>query len=156
MYKRQGLYVTALAFDMLPEAERPATVQTLAGLIAQNGDRLDTGFLSVSHLLDALYNHGQQALAFRLLFQTQCPGWLYEVSQGATTLWETWNAVLPDGTVQASSMNHFAFGCVGDWMMRRLACLLYTSPPGWACTGAARWPPAPLRGFLGKHTPNCW
>lgn len=124
----QGLYVTALAFDMLPEAERPATVQTLAGLIAQNGDRLDTGFLSVSHLLDALYNHGQQALAFRLLFQTQCPGWLYEVSQGATTLWETWNAVLPDGTVQASSMNHFAFGCVGDWMMRRLAGLQPTAP----------------------------
>ena len=124
----QGIYVTALAFGMLPEAERPQAAARLAELIRANGDRLDTGFLSVGHLMDALCDNGQRETAYRLLYQTQCPSWLYEVEKGATTMWESWNAVLPDGTTTASSYNHYAFGCVADWMMRTLAGIRGEAP----------------------------
>ena len=124
----QGIYVTALAFDMLPEAERPLAAEKLAALIRANGHRLDTGFLSVSHLMDVLCDNGQRETAYRLLYQTECPSWLYEVEKGATTMWESWSAVLPDGTPTTASYNHYAFGCVADWMMRTLAGIRSEAP----------------------------
>src|ERR1700712_4727659 len=56
------------------------------------------------------------------------PSWLYEVDQGATTIWEAWDAIAPDGTVREVSLNHYAFGCVDDWLYRRLAGIRATAP----------------------------
>lgn len=126
--KLQGIYVTALAYHMLPEEDEALCMETLAGLIKEQGNCLDTGFLSVEPLMDVLCDHGRSDLAFTLLFQTQCPSWLYEVEQGATTMWESWSAILPDGTVTNSSYNHYAFGCVADWMMRKLAGIQNMAP----------------------------
>lgn len=124
----QGMYVLALKMNMIPEERRTEVVAQLAGLIAQNNDRLDTGFVSVPYLLDVLGENGCMDVAFRLLLQTECPSWLYAVKQGATTIWETWDAVAPDGTVNLASFNHYAFGCVGDWLYRTLAGLDKDAP----------------------------
>ncbi|MDE6907493.1 MAG: glycoside hydrolase family 78 protein [Lachnospiraceae bacterium] len=124
----QGLYVLGLAFELFPKEKKAHAIRKLANLIHQNGDCLDTGFASVSFLLDTLWDHGEKELAWKLLFQDRCPSWLYEVKQGATTIWETWNAVLPDGTRTVSSFNHFSYGCVGDFMYRKILGLNAAEP----------------------------
>ncbi len=124
----QGMYVLALAFGLAPEALRPRLVARLVELVHRAGDHLDTGFLSVPYLLDVLWDHGERELARRLLMQDTAPSWLYEVAMGATTVWEAWHAVREDGTVEPVSLNHYAFGCVVDWVMRRQAGIELTAP----------------------------
>jgi alpha-L-rhamnosidase len=119
----QGMYVMALKANMVPAEKRSLLTNQLVDLIAQNGYRLDTGFVSVPYLLDVLCENGRQDIAYKLLFQTECPSWLYEVEKGATTIWETWDAIAPDGRVNLASFNHYAFGCAGDWMVRFIAGL---------------------------------
>ncbi|MDT0181641.1 family 78 glycoside hydrolase catalytic domain [Microbacterium sp. ARD31] len=124
----QGVYVLALAFDMVPPERRPATAARLVELVRARGDRLDTGFLSTPHLLDVLCDHGYPDVARTLLWQSEMPSWLYEVDRGATTFWETWDAIAPDGSIRPMSMNHYAPGSVDDWLYRRVAGIRPTSP----------------------------
>ncbi|MBB6672379.1 alpha-L-rhamnosidase [Cohnella nanjingensis] len=124
----QGIYVLALQMNMVSNARRGLLVRQLAHLIEANGDRLDTGFLSVPFLMDVLCREGRTDMAYRLLYQTACPSWLYAVERGATTVWESWSAIAPDGTVGHMSFNHYAFGCIGDWMYRHLAGLRAEAP----------------------------
>lgn len=124
----QGVYVLALAFDAVPEALHERVVENLVALIHDAGDHLDTGFVSVPFLLDVLCDNGHRDLALRLLWQDTAPSWLHEVDRGATTIWEGWEAITPDGTVTDLSFNHYAFGCVDDWMYRRLAGIRVVSP----------------------------
>ncbi|VXB27277.1 Alpha-L-rhamnosidase [Microbacterium sp. 8M] len=124
----QGIAVLALAFDAVPEELRPRVVSRLVELVHEAGVHLDTGFVSVPFLLDVLWDEGHRDLARALLVQDTAPSWLYEVDHGATTIWEAWNAVHEDGTVERMSMNHYAFGCVVDWMMRRLAGIELVEP----------------------------
>lgn len=116
----QGIYVLALAMELVPEKYRAGLTEHLVSLISQNNGCLDTGFLSIPFLLDVLYENGKKEEAFRLLFQEKCPSWLYEIKQGANTIWESWTNILPDGRKNSSSYNHFAFGCVGDFIYRRI------------------------------------
>lgn len=76
--------------------------------------------MSVPYILDVLCDHGYRELAWQVLNQKECPGWIYEVEHGATTMWENWDAVRPDGKVDGCSFNHYAFGCVGDFLYRRV------------------------------------
>ncbi len=124
----QGPYVLALAFGLVSEGEEQEAADILAGMIHENGDRLDTGFLSVPYLLDVLCDHGYAELAETLLFQEKCPSWLYEVEHGATTIWESWAGIQEDGTVGTLSFNHYAFGCVGDWIVRKVGGLTVREP----------------------------
>lgn len=124
----QGVHVIALAFGMIPADRRAACAAYLAALVAERGDRLDTGFLSVPYLLDVLWDAGYQDLARTLLWQDRSPSWLYAVDHGATTIWESWEAVAPDGTVRPVSLNHYAFGCVDDWLYRRVAGIRPAAP----------------------------
>lgn len=126
--RRQGVYVLALAFDMVPEVVRAATAARLVELVHERGDRLDTGFLSTPHLLDVLCDTGYPEVARALLWQSDMPSWLYEVDRGATTFWEAWDAVAPDGTIRPMSLNHYAPGAVDDWLYRRVAGIRATSP----------------------------
>jgi len=116
----QGLYVIVLKAGIVEGELKKTVVENLVRLIRENGDCLDTGFSSVSYLLDVLADNGHLDLAYKLLYQTKSPSWLYMVEQGATTIWENWNAITPDGTTTDSSYNHYAFGCVGDWMYRHI------------------------------------
>ena len=124
----QGLYVLALRFGLIPEEKIPAAVSKLVALIKANGNRLDTGFMSIPHLLDTLQEHGRIDVAYDLLYQDKCPSWLYGVKMGATTIWEAWQAVLEDGTPTKVSYNHYAFGCVGEWMYRTIGGLKADKP----------------------------
>ena len=117
----QGMYVLALQFNLYPNEElKQKGIGVLEELIKENGYCLDTGFSSVAFLLDSLYDNGLSDMAYKLLFQENAPSWLYEVKHGATTIWENWVAILPDGTPTNSSYNHFAFGCVGDFIYRKI------------------------------------
>lgn len=116
----QGIYVLALQMGLIPEDKREKTTGHLVRMIHENQGCLDTGFLSVPFLLDVLYNNGRKEEAFRLLYNEQCPSWLYEVKKGATTIWESWDAVTEDGRPNITSFNHYAFGCVGSWIYRTI------------------------------------
>ena len=124
----QGTYVLALAFGQVPAGQREAALSRLRGLIHAADDHLDTGFLSVPFLLEVLSANGQADLARTLLWQETTPSWLYAVDRGATTIWEEWAAITPDGHVGTASFNHYAFGCVDEWLYGRLAGLRPTSP----------------------------
>ena len=124
----QGLYVLALAMGLYPEDKKAAGLARLTELIDENGGALDTGFTSIPFLLDTLWDNGERELAWKLLFREESPSWLYEVKMGATTVWESWNAILPDGTRTNSSYNHFAFGCVGDFLYRKILGLTGAEP----------------------------
>ena len=139
----QGCYVDALAFDMLPIETRPGAAKRLVELIRENGNRLNTGFLSVSFLLDVLDDFGYEDVAEDVFWSSECPGWLYEIDKGATTIWENWGGIQPDGTVGALSFNHYAYGCVGDWIVRKVGGLAMRKP-GYAEFDVA---PAFVRGF---------
>lgn len=117
----QGVYVLALKHRLVPEEIRPKVVGRLLQKIAENGGCLDTGFLSVPFLMDVLTENGCRETAYQLLYQNKCPSWLYEVEMGATTMWESWGATSESGEVGKYSYNHYAYGCVGDWMYRELA-----------------------------------
>lgn len=124
----QGAYVVSLKFHLVPRKLRAQTARRLCELIAQNDDCLDTGFLSVHLLLDVLAETGHADVAYKLLFQTKCPGWLYMIEHGATTIWEKWDCIGSDGSIGAYSYNHYAFGCVGKWFYTRLAGIVAQAP----------------------------
>lgn len=124
----QGIYVLALAMEVVPEPMRKTVMKRLVHLIHENGDLLGTGFLSVPYLLPVLHENDEKELANRLLFQDECPSWLYEVKMGATTMWESWDAYASDGTPRDYSMNHFAFGCVGEYLFRTILGLKALEP----------------------------
>ncbi|MDF3078373.1 MAG: alpha-L-rhamnosidase [Sphingobacteriaceae bacterium] len=117
----QTAYVLALNFDLLPENLRAQAAKRLADNIASYGNHLTTGFLGTPYLCHVLTRFGYNDVAYKLLLQDTYPSWLYPVKKGATTIWERWDGIKPDGTFQAISMNsfnHYAYGAIGDWMYR--------------------------------------
>ena len=69
--------------------------------------------------------------AYRLLLERECPSWLYPVTMGATTIWERWDSMLPDGTInpgEMTSFNHYALGAVADWMHRTIGGIAPLEP----------------------------
>lgn len=125
-------YALALAFDLVIDpAVRRALAARLADLVREGGYRIGTGFVGTPLVTDALTDGGHLAVAERLLTQTECPSWLYPVTQGATTVWERWDSLLPDGTVnpgEMTSFNHYALGAVADWLHRTVAGLAPAAP----------------------------
>jgi alpha-L-rhamnosidase len=117
----QTAYVLALQFDLLPERLRAKSAERLANLIHQNNDHLGTGFLGTPYLLWVLTRYGYADLAFTLLKQNTVPSWLYPLTKGATTIWEKWDGIRPDGGFDVSSLNHYSYGAVGDWLYRYVA-----------------------------------
>ena len=119
--ERQGAYAMMLGYDLVPQELVRPFGDRLAELIVENGGCLDTGFLATPVLLDALCKAGRQEAAYALLYQKKSPSWLSQIEKGATTIWESWEMYLPDGTPKNESFNHYAYGCVDDWMFRKIA-----------------------------------
>jgi alpha-L-rhamnosidase len=122
----QTAYVLALNFDLLPEDLRPQAVNFLVNNIESYGNHLTTGFLGTPYLCHVLSRFGRSDVAYKLLLQETYPSWLYPVKMGATTIWERWDGIKPDGTFQTTDMNsfnHYAYGAIGDWMYRVMAGL---------------------------------
>lgn len=114
---RQCLYVRPLALDLLPEGKRKETVDKLDQIVAKNGYHIGTGFLSTPYLCEVLTKGGYLETAYRMLLQTTSPSWLYPVTKGATTIWESWEGYDKDGEPFASH-NHYSFGSVMEWVYR--------------------------------------
>ncbi len=112
----QTACVLALYFDITDD--RAATVGQLNELIERAG-HLETGFVGTPYLLHALSDNGYAETAYDLLLRREYPSWLYPISKGATTVWEHWDGIKPDGTMWSTDMNsfnHYAYGAVADWM----------------------------------------
>ena len=108
--------VLALCFDITDD--RAATAAQLNELVKRAG-HLETGFVGTPYLLHALSDNGYAGTAYDLLLRREYPSWLYPISKGATTVWEHWDGIKPDGTMWSTDMNsfnHYAYGAVADWM----------------------------------------
>ncbi len=120
----QTAYVLALSMNLLPDASREAAADRLVALIEARDWHLSTGFLGTPRLLPVLTDTGHTDVAYRLLQQRSFPGWGYQIDRGATTMWERWDSIRPDGGFQDTAMNsfnHYAYGSVGEWMYTNIA-----------------------------------
>lgn len=126
------VYALAIAFDLVTGTDRERAGRRLRQLVTESGFVIETGFLGTPFLLDALVATGGLTEAYRLLLQEDPPSWLYAVRIGATTIWERWDSMLPDGSIHPGTMtsfNHYAYGAVADWMHRTI-CGLEVIEPG--------------------------
>ena len=113
--ERQCEYVRPIAFGLLDGEEISKAADALNTLVEKNNYHLNTGFLSTPDLCRVLAEYGHADTAYRLLLQEDCPGWLYAVKKGATTIWETWDGIRTDGTVH-DSLNHYSYGAISGWL----------------------------------------
>src|SRR5262249_35747020 len=124
----------ALAFDLVEDEHRGVVGDRLRQLVRNERHRISTGFLGTPVLNAALTDAGHVSTAYRMLMQTDAPSWLYPVTQGATTIWERWDALRPDGTLNPASemlsFNHYALGAVGAWLHDTVGGLQIVEP-GW-------------------------
>lgn len=125
------VYTLAIVFGLLDDTARESAGTRLSELVAASGYRISTGFAGTPFVMDALSSTGHTDTAGRLLLQRECPSWLYPVTMGATTIWERWDSMLPDGTInpgEMTSFNHYALGAVADWMHRVLGGIAPLQP----------------------------
>lgn len=124
-------YAVALGMDLVPDDLVAAVGRKYVAKLAASGNSLTTGFLGTPWLLPALSAIDREDLAWVLLTRTDYPSWGYEVENGATTMWERWNSIMPDGTfgdVSMNSFNHYAYGAVGDWMYQNIGAIKSVEP----------------------------
>jgi alpha-L-rhamnosidase len=119
----QTAYSLALAFDLLPPSQRKEAAARLAADV-RDFKHLTTGFLGTPLLCQVLGDYGYYDEAYMLLNRTEYPSWLYPITKDATTIWERWDGIKPDGSFQNSGMNsfnHYAYGAIGEWMYSVIA-----------------------------------
>jgi alpha-L-rhamnosidase len=122
----QTAHIVALYFKLTPEAYISRTVEGLKRLLAKENGHLVTGFVGTPYFCHALSQNGCVKEAYDLLLKEDFPSWLYQVKMGATTIWEHWDGLKPDGTMWSADMNsfnHYAYGAIGEWMYRVMAGL---------------------------------
>ncbi|WP_239616549.1 alpha-L-rhamnosidase [Cohnella mopanensis] len=120
----QTALVVALFMDLSPEKDRAKIANALKVRLKKDHNHLKTGFVGTPYLCRALSKSGYPDLAYTLLLNKDYPSWLYAVTMGATTIWERWNSVLPDGKISGTdmnSLNHYAYGSIVEWMYRFMA-----------------------------------
>jgi alpha-L-rhamnosidase len=92
--------------------------------LKKDKNHLKTGCVGTPYLCRVLSETGNNDIAYTLLLNKDYPSWLYAVTMGATTIWERWNSVLPDGKISGTdmnSLNHYAYGSIAEWMYRNVA-----------------------------------
>lgn len=154
MSDAETAYALALEFDLLPTSEqRRRAGERLAELVRASGYQIRTGFAGTPLICDALCQSGYYTAAYRLLLQQNCPSWLYPVTMGATTVWERWDSMLPDGSInpgEMTSFNHYALGAVADWMHRTIGGIVPTEP-GYRRITIQPYPSGGLTHAYAKH-----
>ena len=145
----QTAYVLAIAFDLLSSEQMKEAATRLAHLCQKDQFRIGTGFAGTNSVLKSLVKTDQLQLAYRMLQEGKCPSWFYPITMGATTIWERWDSLLPDGSINVSlrvsaaqrpdvnsqpgemtSFNHYAFGSVANFLHSTIAGLS-PAQPGW-------------------------
>ncbi len=123
-YDDQTSYALAILHDLIPPEHMEAAKRYFKASIARAEGRIGTGFIGTPALLPALLKIGEPGLAADVFLQEDVPGWLYQVKMGATTIWERWDAIQPDGIIynpQMNSYNHYAYGAVCQWLFEAVA-----------------------------------
>lgn len=123
--------ILSLYFNLAREKDRERILNILLTNIANHKNHLATGFVGTPYICHTLSENGEHEIAATLFMKEDYPSWLYAVNMGATTIWERWNSIRPDGTFDESgmnSLNHYAYGSVGDWMYRKIAGLSQLEP----------------------------
>jgi alpha-L-rhamnosidase len=121
--KNQTAYIIALFMDLVPEEHRGRVAKDLCDRILKDKGYLKTGFVGSPYICRVLSENGYNEMAYKLLLNKQCPSWLYPVTMGATTIWERWDSVLPDGKISGTgmnSLNHYSYGSIVEWMYRNM------------------------------------
>lgn len=122
----QTAYAIAICFGLLAPAQQERAGNRLVYLVRKNNFRIGTGFAGSPFLCEALALTGHIQVAYAMLLEKGCPSWLYPVTMGATTMWERWDSMLPDGSInpgEMTSFNHYAFGSIAKFLYERLAGL---------------------------------
>jgi alpha-L-rhamnosidase len=120
----QTSYLLALAFDLLSDDKKENAKKLLLEKIAEADNHLRTGFLGTPLLSEVLDETGEIDLMYKLLFNETYPSWFYSINQGATTIWERWNSYSKEegfNPMNMNSLNHYAYGAIGQWMYERIA-----------------------------------
>ena len=123
--------VLALYFHLAKEKDRSSILKALSANIENHKNHLTTGFVGTPYLCHALSENGAHDIASMLFMKEDYPSWLYAVNMGATTVWEKWNGIYPDGSMPhpgLNSMNHYANGSIGDWIYRKIAGINQLEP----------------------------
>lgn len=150
----QTAFALALRFDLLDERHIAGAMSRFKELIRTDVFRIGTGFAGTPVILQALADRGALDYAYRMLQEPNCPSWLYPVTMGATTVWERWNSMLPDGTInpgQMTSFNHYALGAVADFLHRDVGGISIVEP-GWRTIKFAPCPGGSLTHCKISHT----
>ncbi|SHN14775.1 glycoside hydrolase family 78 protein [Cryptosporangium aurantiacum] len=124
-------YALAIHFDLVDDVQLATAGRRLAEIVRRDGGRIATGFAGTPHVAHALTKTGHTDEAYLLLLREEAPSFLYAVTRGATTIWERWDAILPDGTVNPSgmtSLNHYALGAIANWLHTVVGGLRPTEP----------------------------
>ena len=124
--RTQTAHVLALVMELVEPEQRESIAEELVKLLKENNMHLKTGFVGTPFLCKVLSGAGYSDAAYELLFQNDFPSWLYEVDMGATTIWERWNSVLPDGKISGTgmnSLNHYTSGSIVQWMYEHMCGL---------------------------------
>lgn len=131
----QTAHILSLAFELTPQEYRERTVRDLLRLLDEHDGHLVTGFLGTPYFCQALADNGALDAAYALLLKEDYPSWLYQVKQGATTVWEHWDGIKPDGSMWSPNMNsfnHYAYGSVGEFLYRVIGGIdVYEDAPGY-------------------------
>lgn len=124
--RTQTSCILPLVFDLLDDDQKGPTVDLLCELLDEHDGHLTTGFVGTPYICKALSDNGKLKEAYDLLLKQDYPSWLYQVTQGATTIWEHWDGLKPDGSMWSpdmNSFNHYAYGAVGEWLYTSVAGL---------------------------------
>lgn len=122
----QTAYALVICFNLLSPSQTERAGRRLEELVRKNEFKIGTGFAGTPYICEALVRTGHTQVAFSMLLEKNCPSWLYPVTMGATTVWERWDSMLPDGTInpgEMTSFNHYAFGSIAKFMYERVAGL---------------------------------
>jgi alpha-L-rhamnosidase len=117
----QTAHILALHFNLAPKHFVGKTVEKLKNLLAEHDGHLVTGFVGTPYFCHALSSNGCLDEAYALLLKEDFPSWLYQIKKGATTVWEHWDGIKPDGSMWSpdmNSFNHYAYGAIGEWLYR--------------------------------------
>lgn len=126
-------YVLALFMDLVPDVHRQRVERDFIAQLEKDKKHLRTGFVGTPYLCRVLSNIGANDLAYTLFLNEDYPSWLYSVNMGATTIWERWNSLNPDGSISSTgmnSLNHYAYGSIAEWMYRDMCGLNPSSGKG--------------------------
>ena len=145
----QASYIIALKYGIFRDREK--LIRGFRDRLKKDRMKIRCGFAGAPIFLTVLGENGMYREAYDLLLNEDYPGWLYAVNMGATTVWERWNSVMPDGSMSPTgmnSLNHYSYGSVMEFVYA-YAAGLRPKTAGFAEGNSAEAPAFALRNRAG-------